>query len=393
MWEIIIVVLIGCIVVYDFREEVFLREQMYWFVWGLMTLMSGLAYNVGVDIMNAYQPSFEHNLPTLDQLTMQELFSSIDSFEPGYILFTSFFKTIWPSWYFMKTIYAIIVNLFIFKVIKRYTDHWFSVLLFYFILLFPQVHFGFLRQALAMVFVFMAFSMFHKKRWIWGILLILVANLFHRSAIILLVSPLFFLISNSNKHSYIFYLIGLLFFVIFHNNIINWFPNVIESDMYLIDKYTRYTEDEERQRVFSFSLILHYLLNIGVPLFTLWLADRNGRKLNYIPEVYMLCTFLLINLYIPIFARVIPYVEIFQYLILVEFFYLIFAKFKNDAVMRILKLSVILGYLIIVGGRRYNRVVIPSAGIKSYDAYWPYTSVITKKMPPERQYLYYVRIK
>lgn len=392
MWEVVIALLLICIVAYDINGRTYLKNGMYWLLWGVMTAMSAFAYNIGVDIMNAYQPHFEEYLPTFKQASISYILSPMVSrFEPGYVLFAALCKSIIPSWYFMKLVFAAITNLVIFNLIKRYTPHLFSVLLLYFVLIYPMQHFGYIRQTMAIWFMVLAFEKMHKKQWGWGILFLICAYPFHTSALILLVTPFFFIIGNNFKRFFwIFAVLGLLF-LIFHRTILNSLPTLLPTE-YAINKFYRYYEDENRQREFNFITILHYVLNIGIPLLTIHLLHRKGSSVEYIPEIFIASTFLLINLFVPFFSRINNYVDIYRYMLWVEFFYVLIDYLRNDAVSRFAKFALVVGYAVIMGYNIYFSHPIVQTNVKVIHVYHPYSSVLTKNMPIERQYLYNVRI-
>ncbi|MBQ9417651.1 MAG: EpsG family protein [Bacteroidales bacterium] len=369
-----------------------MREGMHWLLWGLMTAMSAFAYNLGVDVMNAYQPVFEEYLPKFGQANVGDiLFNLFPEFEPGYMLFTALCKTIIPSWYFMKAIFAIITNLIIFNLIKRYSSHFFSVLLLYFVLVFPAQHFGFLRQTMAIWFMLLAFDRMHKKQWVRSIVWLLIATLCHTSALVLFVAPIYFLIGKDFKRFFIIFAVFAIVFILFREFIISNVLSLGFSD-YVGEKYETYSNDELRQRTFSFFTILKYVINVGIPLYTIYLLNKRGKDVEYTPEVFLASTFLLINIFMPFLARANDYLDIFRYMLFVEFFFLIAEQIREIKISRAVVFSLIVGYTIAVGISRYNRYM-PYSPVKSIYAYYPYSSVFTKNMPPERQYIYNVRVE
>ena len=96
----------------------------------VLILFMGLRYRIGLDTIR-YLRYFYVDDPTFDQITFESFIES--TYDPFYLLFVSFVKTVFGHFYFVQIFQSAIVNILLFRYFSKHTKYVFSCVLFYFL--------------------------------------------------------------------------------------------------------------------------------------------------------------------------------------------------------------------------------------------------------------------
>ena len=215
----------------------------------LLALLAGFrGIDVSKDYYN-YQYSFDH----LYEITGSNDLSYLLIFEPGYIAIVYFFRTLFESNYGITIMLFFAISSILIKtiVINRTSINPYLSLLFYYSYFFVFYEMAQIRFGLASAIFFMALpNLIQGKRKTY-IFLILLATLFHYSAIFYLI-VLIFTVKNFNKKLY-FFVLGISILLAFvHLPLLNLLGDFNFSDM--SGKFSNYvgaSENEMAINVFS----------------------------------------------------------------------------------------------------------------------------------------------
>ena len=214
---------------YDFRGETknkdrWLKGLLIWYV-----LVSALQYCVGSD-MSLYIEKYTYFRETI----------SINSFidnagervQPGWLLLTWLCKLFTDDFILMKTIQAVFFNIAVFSFFKRESKYVFLCIFLFSIVDYLVCNFNVLRQSYAIAFGLYAVSYLKNGQyWKYGLFVIL-AFMFHNSAVLLLTLPVikFF---KPNKYTIPITLgtIVLVIYVLFNINMESLAYQVVGSGM------------------------------------------------------------------------------------------------------------------------------------------------------------------
>jgi hypothetical protein len=193
-----------------------------------MVLVAGLRDMIGGFDVYIYGDVYEN-------ITFQHLYSSF--FEKGFTLYFYILSFIEPRREFMFFCTALLILSLHVIFIKKYSPYIYISLFIYFAK-FYLMSFVYLRQGIAMGFIWFAFAFFYKKKYFKFSLLVVLAFYFHQSSLIIL--PFLFIANKRLNYLQILGLsvvILLLSFLSSTNIIISTFAENINSE-----KILAYTE-------------------------------------------------------------------------------------------------------------------------------------------------------
>lgn len=169
---------------FDFKRNVLPihKKKSFIFLGVLITLIAGFRFYVGADTAN-YVNDFK-NIPIIDTFNLSTY--EFSRFRPGFLLLASLSKTIWPNFLLFQLIVASISNYLILRFIWKRTSFPFICILFYFILNYIEFNFEIMREIVAVSFALTALDYYENRKYIKAIILYVLANLMHASALIVL---------------------------------------------------------------------------------------------------------------------------------------------------------------------------------------------------------------
>lgn len=208
VYTILLLLLLFGIFHFEKRQNIFFDKAYYILLFILFTLMTGLRYKVGGDAL-MYEEYYDH-MPSLQwfQFGLKETFLG---YQPLYILFVAICKEFSPDYYFYQLVHSVLVNSVLFWFIYTHSRKGkYSVLLVLYVFLFYfYFTFDIQREILAICCFLLGFNFFIKGKWWAYYLFAILAFLFHISATILLLLPLFKLVKFNSRIALIIILVTL----------------------------------------------------------------------------------------------------------------------------------------------------------------------------------------
>lgn len=292
---------------YEFKNKQSGSRNLLWYsICIYLILLIGLRFEVGGDTLN-YMGDYQWRVPLSEWKV-----NFLDKFQPGYTFLCALTKSISSEFYVFQLLHAALFNILLFYFIKSYTPYIFAALIAVFFCCYLYFATEVLREVLAVLVFALNYKSYEKKKWVPYYLGVLLALLFHLSAIFLVVLPLLRkLVFNK------YYIIGILFFflvLIFSRNLLNMVSS-FPLFMGKIDGYINSTSTG----------VLSDFLNLGryffLPLLFMILAKNFGKR--SVKFENMLCILCLVGLasyfnYI-IFGRLTNYFILFFAISVVDF--------------------------------------------------------------------------
>lgn len=171
------------------------NEKLWYYIClSALTLIAGLRYRVGGDTLG-YMIHF-NTYPNIVKIFTFNFKGAY--YMPLWYVYNSIFKSLGDSFYVFQIVQALLVNLAFFRFFKRYSKHFFAVLLVYFVGYYLFYNTETLRSALCVALFLEAYPFLEKKKYHWYFLLSLIAVGFHISAAFLFVIPLFRFVKKEN---------------------------------------------------------------------------------------------------------------------------------------------------------------------------------------------------
>lgn len=197
IYIIIILLLLYGISQYDAKDKSG-SDKYYLFIWLVFTLVAGLSYRLGVDVIR-YEDSFGYYSGSLRLSDLLD-YEGYSGSEPLWQLLNWIVYHTFGEFWVLKLAISVFVNSVIFWFIKKHSELPFTCVLFYFIFLFFQLNFQILRESIAIAVWLIALDgLINDKKIIRYILLVAVASLFHRFAFVAVLFPLIMYFKNDWK--------------------------------------------------------------------------------------------------------------------------------------------------------------------------------------------------
>lgn len=275
IYLLVILFLLLFIIRYDINGRKENRDTCYFVTLIAFILIAGLRYRLGSDT-TGYLYNFYHGIPTIDNLKPKHL--RWDE-EPLFTLMNSIVLTLGGRFYMVQLIHATFVNALIFKYIKRHSNYIFTCLFFYFIWMYTFYNMEELRASMALVVCLYANDYILEKKWLKSILLFLLAGLFHKSAFVLLVTPVLFLLNNKKYLEYIFLLVAFLGGIILQENFGDYFTllELGDSTSNSIEQYMKWDDQMSQDGRNLTFFVVNIIPFIVYPLFAYYYTNKYNK--------------------------------------------------------------------------------------------------------------------
>ncbi|WP_038335981.1 MULTISPECIES: EpsG family protein [Empedobacter] len=341
-----------------------------------LALMSAFRYRVGGDSI-AYEIYFD-GLPKLNDVWYYFFNENKNGYQPFWLILNGLVKEFGGNVYDFQMLHAIIFNTLLYIYLKRETKYSLTFLLFFYCsFLYFYFAFEIQRESLAIGFFLINIKNLENNNWVKYYLLAIVSFMFHMSAIVIFIFPLFKLVRINRKIVVTLVLIGIpLTFL--KSTFLNFFS------IFLVLDSMKAKADVYSQGDFStIGLLSFYFVRVILPLpFVLFLSRK---KNNEKPNVGLLFGFIIISIFAQIivgFERFINYIYIW---IIVEFINEMYSiRFKKLVIIRkyIYRLSFIgmLSFIIL-----FKIFSVDNYGNKYLSIFFPYENVFTKQKNEERE--------
>lgn len=186
------------------------NRKLLTFILFLLIVIPAIRFRVGGDTL-IYMDEYV-DMPNLKQLTAYLSFYS-GRYQYLWMLFVASLKSISSEFLLLQIVLSIIVNCSFFYAIKRETRYIFIALLLYFVHTYFYLNFEALRESLAIcIFILFGLPFIRKRQWGHYGISVMIAYLFHDSAIILVALP--FVYNQKLNSRWILFLVVLAIFLI-----------------------------------------------------------------------------------------------------------------------------------------------------------------------------------
>ena len=346
-----------------YHEKVIKKEKFVFFTVMLLSLVSGLrGIDVGEDTQFFYN-MFNH----ISQVSWKEIFTSGTSVvyntlygvdfavETGYAILNKTISmfTSNPQWLIVTC--AFITNILIGRFILKTSDNVFMAIYIYTCESMYMHSFSLIRQFVAIAIAIQAYELIKQKKYINGLIVILLACSFHTSAIVML--GLFPLMMPKNHVKSIKYVFVVAIISLFSTT---FMKNIINSISYL-DKYSEYFEKNIWEgSVHAQALLWLSEIIICVIICFIYRNDLSTKKNCYIAVAGTLIylAFEVIGLRISAFQRIAIYYNIF-----IVFLFPYFAsKFKTRS-----RMILCIGIYFVMTVAFFRAASLP---VRSYRFFW-----------------------
>ncbi|WP_031425085.1 EpsG family protein [Flavimarina sp. Hel_I_48] len=370
LYTAIFILLIICTLRFDFSQQPKKALKVYNFVMVILIAVAGLRYKVGGDTLSYYEDFQE--LPFLNEITFQNLFNF--KYSPFWILLSSLSKTLINNFVFFQIIHASFINIVLFRFIKRYTPFKFTAVLIYYIFAYLYFNMEVMRESLAIAMLLIAYPYFMKKNWQAYYLFIAVAILFHNSALLLLILPLF---RNSKLSLSNVIILGIV--VISISVAFTFIPSLIEIILFSQDvtsKFLYYSDFQANLNGMIGNFVLYGLL----PYLSIRIFKRFEVQNSKFEELYLFY-FTIVMLYVAVtgFGRFLNYLTPFMFVFFAEFlnrlyYHKRFSRLKRGLVFVIFIFAALPKFIYYT---RDTSMLV--ADTHRYNTWYPYSSIFEKK--------------
>lgn len=364
---------------YDINGKTQYRDQWYFIMLVVFILIAGLRWRLMVDTPN-YIYYFYHIYPPLEDFSFEDYPIGKD---PFYVLINSIVKSLGGRFYWVQLIEATVVNVLVFKYIKRHSSYLFTCLFFYAISCYLGYSMETMRASFSIVICLYANDYILEKKWLKGYLLLLLALMFHAQTLVMFILPLLFFL-RFNKIGVIV-LLGAFVLGYFLQALLGDYIELLELSDEIGDKADKYIESDrygaQNGNINYFMLkIFPSLAYSVISLIYVKRTSPQNKILKLEPFVMLGMFFVIMRMNMEIAYRFVSYFSIHNIL----FSSFLFVNIANNiskyhrgvAYMRAVIIFIPLFF--IVGYGKYLRAY----------TFLPYSSVIERKINRNRESKY-----
>ena len=382
-----LLVIFICVVNFDLlghtnKKDVVYKIILVWFI-----AVSGFAFNVGADIPGYM---YEYDEYSWARISSWDDLMEFRHRQPGWVIVNLICHAVSGNFFFFKLVEAIFVNAVIFRFIKKYCPYIFTGILLYAVMLYLNLNFNTLRQAYSLAFFLIGFDYLVEREWIKYCIFAILAFMFHSSAIIFLIFPIFHLIRLNTTSILVILALVLTVFLgagnFFIDNMQSLFFDLAISNGDLAveygdigNKFLNY-DNQELNIIGYIELILRLVIGGVAVLYNSRYRKEMPQLIGVLTIVFLV--FRLFDTFIPVlFFRLMFYVQLFYIVSLATFCIDVSKKFvSKKAVLVPLLLVVMFCYTPIKALFKEN----PRAGITDLEQFYPYYSVFNPHTYPPR---------
>ncbi len=387
----ILAYLLILMIMYDFKKVRNGRKFHFFMLLIIFICLAGFRYRLGVDTIR-YERFFDQ-IPTFSQLKPSDFATS--KYDPLYLIMAVFAKTLNSEFWTLQLIQAAFVNIVVFRFFYKNTSYLFFSLLMYFFLFYIGYMTETMRESCAISMLLIGWEYYKKDKLLPVFGCLILAFLFHSSAILLFaVFALILLKLDRQIHfSFNIFLIGVV--ILFAGS---FFQNLLINNIELIAFTARISDKIDfYSGGFGFGSKLNILGAIGNVLLyaiipyicILTLRERKyAQKLEFFVVIEMI--FAMISVPIYIFYRYVGY-----------FLPFVVVAMSNALAERALKVpfigkmrtNTLLAWFLIVAPISFNTIGVMNnnvkgTSLKNYSKFYPYSSIFSKEIDPEREALF-----
>ena len=336
---VLILIFIG-IYEYDLTNRLFpssKKNTLYYTIAFILFFIAAFRYYNGGDTEN-YAEHFLQN-PSWGELSEHHFYDF--RYQKGYIYFVSFIKGIWDNFLIQQITTALIVNVVVFRFIKKHSPFVFLTTLIYFILNYFEFNMEIMRECISVSLGLLAYECLKSRRYVVMSILIYVAYQFHVSALILILMPLFAVVKFSKRSFFIVLVVAISFpslYIAIPN--LELYANLLFNQEDWINN--QYLIQEYSDTLSVNYYITHILKFLVIPFVILWYVNKNV-KFEFTGLVYAYALLQLLSMFSYAFYRFANYFAPFYWIALSYAIYLLISRQRE---LRTIILSFILMLMI-----------------------------------------------
>lgn len=374
IYLIVILILIFFIIRYDINSIKEGRDSCYYFVLVILILIAGLRWRLGSDTPN-YMYLYYHETPVLGNY----LKDGISIKYPLWILLNSVVLSLGGKFFLVQIIHAIFVNTLYFKYIKKHSPYIFTCAMFYFVWMFTNQNMETMKASMAIVVCLYGNDYMVNKKWLKGFLLYFVGCLFHISAALLLITP-FVLFLKFNIVGVISFVLAYIIGGVIQEKLSDYLM-LIELSEDLEKSASVYSNSDiySKGRNLNFFIVnvLSFIIYSFFIVFYFKKKNIYSELIKYEPYLIIGLLFLILKSRLFIFYRYVHFYNIYIVLFVANAFISCIVDQKQLDKALASARSVILFSPLFILLLMYN--------IRRFPMYYPYSSVIEKKIDKNRE--------
>ena len=368
---------------YDFLRKKGLENFFYILEAISLILLATLRFRVGGDSLT-YEDNYEY-LPTLNEL-FQFGFNSLE-YQPLWYVLNALIRTVSDKFVLFQFVHALIINIPIFIFFHKYCKHKFTMVLFYFVFIYPYFNFEVLRESIAVVIFLFALPKIFEKKYFTYYVLIAIAFLFHASAIFLFFIPLIIQFLKKDLSFSTLFIISILV-ILSANALVYLLINYLPVNEFIINKLELYSSLKIN---FNGIIMIFFQLTPIICIHYLLRKTNNTNQLtSFIINIYIILT--VFSFTIAGSNRIMNYFKLFFFVILVEsIIFDLRINYLNNARLKLLSYILFLLMFVDIGNYYVRDMTKFNSGNKAsfYNLYYPYNSVFYPMVDNRRENIYY----
>lgn len=372
-------VCIFCLIYFDVLDKsrnrkIAFNGLLIWFI-----AISALQYKVGTDV-EAYMAWYK--CLSVNNFSLKSLISDNKQLQPGWMALGYLCRFVTEDYVLLKLSQAIFVNIAIFSFFKRETKYVFVSIFLYGLMSYFVINFNLMRQSIALGFALYGFTYMRLKDYKKYYLFILLAYLFHNSALILIPLPLLTLINYTRRSTTIvvcafivllssFYFLNIekLFFSMIYSGFLG--ENISGAGL-------AYMSRDRLGVQSSFSVLSIQRIIMIVPI-VYYMKKNKNPYYGALGLIYIL--FQILTGFLPILWRFRLYFDFSFYIVLTQ----MIAEYpKTKTKISPVALGIILMLVIFFPMRDYLTHV-ENSKYRNIDQYYPYHSIFDKEHDVKKQ--------
>lgn len=376
IYIIVLIFLTIPVIIFDLNQSKKHRRFWYYSELIVLILLAGLRYRVGGDTL-MYISKFE-TYPTLSNFNL----SFKAEFNPLWYFYNALIKSLIDDFTFFQLIQATIVNSIFFNFFKKYSTHFFSAILIYYVAYYLYFNMEILREILSICVLLLSFDFLIKRNYFKYFICCCIALLFHFSAVIMLFIPFFIRLPKINwKFTVIIFVV--LIFTLSFINIAPMLSSLLIGNELLMNKFIGYS----KLQTLNIRGIIVYLF----PIVVLMYANRksrlpaNDKIFHNILFLYVILIGLTVFLPV-IFSRMRNYLAPFYILYLVNTTIPIIINSSYRSTLKSYISKIVLIWILFFSFRSYTTNLSQyMKGARSYNIYYPYHSIFNPVTETKRE--------
>ena len=382
IYLIVLIILLFLSFRYDIRENEKGRNGCYLIVLLIFILVSGLRYRIGTDT-TSYLYTFYHLRPPLENFSFKEYPIGRD---PFFVLINSLVISLGGRFYMVQLIHATFVNGLIFKYIHRHSPYIFTCVFFYAIMEYLYYNTQIMRGSMSIVICLYANDFFLERKWLKGYLLLVIAMMFHVQTVLMFIMPFLFFLRFNLKGLIVLcaaFAIGQVSGMLLNDYAVLLMS---EENTTLGDKALMYANSDQYGDEMGLKWIIVTLCPRFAYIFlTLWYLKRHDSSNNLLrlePMFMLYCLFMMINSGFVIAYRYVAYYSVYIAILYGYGFVTMAKSIRFSPTLSYVRAFILFFPILFLFSR--SKILKKEEHVK----YFPYSSVIEKRIDPDRENLY-----